>query len=56
MSCIRIFNYFPLGSSHIASKKSNMGIHDSKLPQIRSSNPRGYKSAGPHLLIQQPLP
>ena len=37
---IRIFNYFPLGGSHIASKKSNMGIHDSKLPQIGSSNPQ----------------
>ena len=40
MSCIRIFNYFPLCSSHIASKKSNMGIHDSKLPRIGSSNPQ----------------
>ena len=40
MYCIRIFNYFPLGSSHIASKKSNMGIHDSKLPRIGSSNPQ----------------
>ena len=40
MYCIRIFNYFPLCSSHIASKKSNMGIHDSKLPRIGSSNPQ----------------
>ena len=40
MYCIRIFNYFLLCSSHIASKKSNMGIHDSKLPQIGSSNPQ----------------
>lgn len=56
MYCIRIFNYFPLCSSHIASKKSNMGIHDSKLPQIRSSNPQVFKPADLHLLIQQPLP
>ena len=56
MYCIRIFNYFPLCSSHIASKKSNMGIHDPKLPQIGSSNPQVFKSAGLHLLIQQPLP
>ena len=56
MYCIRIFNYFPLCSSHIASKKSNMGIHDPKLPQIRSSNPQVFKPAGLHLLIQQPLP
>ena len=55
MYCIRIFNYFPLCSSHIASKKSNMGIHDSKLPQIGSSNPQVFKPAGLHLLIQQPL-
>lgn len=33
MYCIRIFNCFPLCSSHIASKKSNLGIHDSKLPR-----------------------
>lgn len=46
MYCIRIFNYFPLCSSHIASKKSNMGIHDPKLPQIRSSNPQVCKPAG----------
>lgn len=45
MYCIRIFNYFPLCSSHIASKKSNMGIHDPKFPQIRSSNPQVCKSA-----------
>ena len=56
MYCIRIFNYFPLCSSHIASKKSNMGIHDPKLPQIGSSNPQIFKPAGPPLLIQQPLP
>lgn len=56
MYCIRIFNYFPLCNSHIASKKSNMGIHDPKLPQIGSSNPQVCKSAGLHLLIQQPLP
>lgn len=56
MYCIRIFNYFPLCSSHIASKKSNMGIHDPKLPQIGSSNPQVFKSADLHLLIQQPLP
>ena len=35
MYCIRIFNCFPLCSSHIALKKSNMGIHDSKLPKSR---------------------
>lgn len=56
MYCIRIFNYFPLCNSHIASKKSNMGIHDPKLPQIGSSNPQVCKPAGLHLLIQQPLP
>ena len=49
MYCIRIFNYFPLCSSHIASKKSNMGIHDSKLPRSglqtrRSSNPQVRRS------------
>lgn len=46
MYCIRIFNYFPLCSSQIASKKSNMGIHDPKFPQIRSSNPQVCKPAG----------
>ena len=51
MYCIRIFNYFPLCSSHIALKKSNMGIHDSKLPPDRV-----FKPTGLHLLIQQPLP
>ena len=56
MYCIRIFNYFPLCNSHMASKKSNMGIHDSKLPQIGSSNPQVFKPADLHLLIQQPLP
>lgn len=56
MYCIRIFNYFPLCSFHIASKKSNMGIHDPKFPQIRSSNPQIFKPADLHLLIQQPLP
>ena len=51
MYCIRIFNYFPLCSSHIALKKSNMGIHDSKLPPDRV-----FKPTGLHCLIQQPLP
>jgi hypothetical protein len=46
MYCIRIFNYFPLCNSHMASKKSNMGIHDPKLPQIGSSNPQVFKPAG----------
>ena len=51
MSCIRIFNYFPLCSSHIASKKSNMGIHDSKLPPDRVFKPAGLqirRSASPY--------
>ena len=51
MYCIQIFNYFPLCSSHMALKKSNMGIHDSKLPPDRV-----FKPTGLHCLIQQPLP
>ena len=56
MYCIRIFNCFPLCSSHIASKKSNLGIHDSKLPRSglqtrRSAFPYSAASSVKALLI-----
>ena len=56
MYCIRIFNCFPLCSSHIASKKSNLGIHDSKLPRSglqtrRSAFPYSVASSVKALLI-----
>ena len=56
MYCIRIFNCFPLCSSHIALKKSNMGIHDSKLPRSglqtrRSAFPYSAASSVKALLI-----
>ena len=56
MYCIRIFNCFPLCSSHIASKKSNLGIHDFKLPRSglqtrRSAFPYSAASSVKALLI-----
>ena len=53
---IWIFNCFPLCSSHIASKKSNLGIHDSKLPRSglqtrRSAFPYSAASSVKALLI-----
>ena len=56
MYCIRIFNCFPLCSSHIASKKSNMGIHVSKRPRLglqtrRSAFPYSAASSVKALLI-----
>ena len=56
MYCIRIFNCFPLCSSHIASKKSNLGIHDFKLPRSglqtrRSAFPYSAASSMKALLI-----
>lgn len=56
MYCIRISKCFPLCSSHIASKKSNLGIHDSKLPRSglqtrRSAFPYSAASSVKALLI-----
>lgn len=48
---IWIFNYFPLCTSHMASKKSNMGIHDPKLPPDQVFKPAGLqtrRSASPY--------
>lgn len=56
MYCIWIFNCFPLCRSHMASKKSNMGIHDSTLPRSglqtrRSASPYSAASSVKALLI-----